>query len=87
MAELTLRLEIDPKTLRKQLLIGLQSDPDALPMEHEDDHRDLVERLTEAGLIGEGVGALVIDRGDRREVIPLDSDQAPAERAAAAVDE
>lgn len=72
MAELTLRLEIDPKTLRKQLLIGLSSDPDALPMEHEDDHRALVDRLLEAGLIGDDVGQLVIDRGDRREVIRLD---------------
>lgn len=87
MAELTLRLEIDPKTLRKQLLIGLQSDPDALPMEHEDDHRALVDRLLEAGLIGDGIGELVIDRGDRREVVALPAREAPAERAAATLDE
>ncbi|MGK0359080.1 MAG: hypothetical protein ACI9U2_001376 [Bradymonadia bacterium] len=71
--ELTLRLQVDPTTQKKQLLVGLQSDADALPMEHEDDHRALVERLMEAGLIGDGVGEVIIDRGDRRAVISVDA--------------
>lgn len=74
--ELTLRLQVDPTTQKKQLLVGLQSDADALPMEHEDDHRALVERLMEAGLIGDGVGEIIIDRGDRRAVISVDADEA-----------
>jgi hypothetical protein len=74
MAELTLRLEVDPTTQQKRLLIGLESDPDALPMEHEDDHQALVDRLLEAGLIGDGVGQLVIERGERRTVVELDKD-------------
>lgn len=81
MAELTLRLEVDPKTQNKRLLIGLESDPDALPMEHEDDHKALVERLLEAGLIGDGVGQLVIERGEGRTVIDLPAREAPTERA------
>lgn len=77
--ELTLRLQVDPTTQKKQLLVGLQSDADALPMEHEDDHRALVERLMEAGLIGDGVGEIVIDRGDRRSVVAVDAGEPAAQ--------
>ena len=85
--ELTLRLQVDPTTQKKQLLVGLQSDADALPMEHEDDHRALVERLMEAGLIGDGVGEIVIDRGDRRAVIAVDPDAVIAEDEAVGASE
>lgn len=77
--ELTLRLQVDPTTQKKQLLVGLQSDADALPMEHEDDHRALVERLMEAGLIGDGVGEIVIDRGDRRSVVAVEAGEPAAQ--------
>lgn len=80
MAELTLRLEVDPATQQKRLLIGLESDPDALPMEHEDDHQALVERLLAAGLIGEGVGQLVIERGAARKIIDLPKNESATER-------
>ena len=47
MAELRIRLEVDPKTGKKQLVIDYASDSDALPVEHEEEHRRLVEKLAE----------------------------------------
>lgn len=45
MARLTLQLKIDPVTKKREVLIGYTSDSDALPMEHEDDHRALVQKV------------------------------------------
>jgi len=36
-----LRLSVDPETGERTLSIGYESDRDALPMEHEDEHRKL----------------------------------------------
>ena len=58
MAELTIRLRKDPETGKHDILIDLQSDADALPHEHEQMHREAVEKL-----LGKGaVGKIVIDR-------------------------
>ena len=58
MAELTIRLRKDPETGKHDILIDLQSDADALPHEHEQMHREAVEKL-----LGKGaVGKVVIDR-------------------------
>jgi len=38
MAELTIRLVVDPATGKKDVHIGYRSDADALPMEHEEAH-------------------------------------------------
>ncbi|MEZ4438762.1 MAG: hypothetical protein R3B72_06715 [Polyangiaceae bacterium] len=45
MAELVLRLVVDPKTGKRSLVVDYRSDADALPMEHEDAHLDLVKAL------------------------------------------
>lgn len=50
MAEVVLRLITDPKTGRKVVDVHLHSDPDALPMEHEDQHRQIVQGLAGSGL-------------------------------------
>ena len=42
MAEMTIRLRIDPNTGKKDIIISLHSDADALPYEHEQQHRALV---------------------------------------------
>jgi|GEM_PF-3147395 len=47
MPEVILRLETDPETGEKRVVVDYQSDRDALPMEHEDDHRDIVDQLLE----------------------------------------
>jgi len=50
MADLTLRLRVDPVTGRRELVIDYTSDADALPMEHEEEHRRLAEKVVEGGL-------------------------------------
>jgi hypothetical protein len=84
MATLTLRLEIDPVTKKKNVLVKLDSDPDALPMEHEEQHKRLVEALLAGGHVKpEELGTLTIEREGQG---PAQGDAArqPGEREAAA---
>jgi hypothetical protein len=50
MADLILRLRVDPATGKRELVIDYASDADALPIEHEDAHRQLADRVLEGGL-------------------------------------
>jgi len=45
MAEMTIMLRRDPNTGKQNIIIKLDSDADALPMEHEQQHRQLVAKL------------------------------------------
>ncbi len=63
MAEMTIRLRTDPATGKKDIIIDLHSDSDALPHEHEQQHRALVQRLIEGGLVkAEELGQVVVER-------------------------
>ena len=62
MAEMTIKLRVNPGTGRHEVLVDLESDADALPYEHEELHRRVVERLLEAGLLPDGNSATVIVR-------------------------
>lgn len=63
MAEMTIRLRIDPNTGKKDIVIALQSDADALPHEHEERHRRLVEKLIEGGVLKAAeVGQIIVER-------------------------
>jgi hypothetical protein len=65
MPEMEIRLEIDPVTKKKNVKISYTSDEDALPMEHEDDHRALVDKLIEGGIVNaEEVGSVVVERAE-----------------------
>lgn len=59
MADLILRLRVDPATGKRELVIDYTSDADALPMEHEDAHRQLADQLVEGGLRS---GAVTVTR-------------------------
>jgi hypothetical protein len=50
MPDVILRLRVDPATGKRELVIDYTSDADALPMEHEDAHRRLAERVVDGGL-------------------------------------
>jgi len=50
MADLILRLRVDPATGKRELVIDYTSDADALPIEHEDAHRQLAHRVVDGGL-------------------------------------
>ena len=63
MAELNIRLQIDPETGKKNLIIEYESDSDMLPMEHEDEHRRLINELVEGGVVkAEELGKVVVKR-------------------------
>ncbi len=63
MAQMTIVLRRDAKTGKQNVVVKLDSDPDALPVEHEQDHKALVEKLLgKAGLNPEDLGHIHIER-------------------------
>ena len=63
MPEMIIRLEIDQTTRKKNVIIRYRSDADALPVEHEEDHRALVEKLIEGGTLQAAeLGRIVVER-------------------------
>jgi len=80
MAELEIRLQIDPVTGKKNLILSYESDSDALPMEHEEEHRRLVNRLIEGGSISASeLGELIIEREGAGVVAEPQEEHAPLE--------
>jgi hypothetical protein len=65
MAEMTIMLRRDPNTGKQNIIIKLDSDPDALPHEHEQMHRRLVEKVT--GLKPEDFGEVIVEREGEAE--------------------
>lgn len=76
MADLILRLRVDPATGKRELVIDYTSDADALPIEHEDAHRQLADQVVDGGLRSGKVDVT------REAAAPVD---APADAAAAPV--
>ena len=54
MANVRIRLDVDPVTSKRTVTISYESDADALPHEHEEAHRALVEKLFEGGIVKAG---------------------------------
>ena len=78
MAELTIRLRRDPETGKHDILIDLESDVDALPHEHEQLHREAVEKL-----IGkQNVGKVIVEREEEAVSVPPQSLPQSQERQA-----
>ena len=69
MAEMTIRLQTDPQTGKKNIVVSLKSDEDLLPHEHEQQHRALVERLIEGGVLkAADIGKLIVERESENSV-------------------
>jgi FtsH ternary system domain X3-analog len=63
MAEMTIRLQIDPATGKKNIVVSLRSDEDALPHEHEQRHRALVDKLIQGGVLkASELGQVIVER-------------------------
>ena len=63
MAQMIISLRCDPVTGKKDIVISLRSDEDALPHEHEQRHRALVDKLIQGGLLKAGeLGQIVVER-------------------------
>jgi Fe2+ transport system protein FeoA len=50
MAQMTIILRRDPASGKQTIVVKLDSDPDALPIEHEQQHKALVEKLIGMGI-------------------------------------
>jgi hypothetical protein len=70
MAEMTIRLIPDPDTGKKHIVISLRSDEDALPHEHEQQHRALVNKLIEGGIAKAGDQITIEREEDEKEAAP-----------------
>jgi hypothetical protein len=69
MAEMTIRLIPDPDTGKKNIIISLKSDADALPHEHEQQHRILADKLIQGGIVKAGeLGKISVERIDDEKV-------------------
>jgi len=68
MAEMTIRLRCDPATGKKDIIVTLRSDAGALPHEHEQQHRALVEKLIDGGLLkATELGQIIVEREESKE--------------------
>lgn len=77
MAEITLRLRYNMQTGRKDLFIDYHSDDDALPIEHEQDHRSVVESLLGKGVLRrDELGEVIVRRVQKQH--SRATQQAPA---------
>jgi len=84
MAELTIRLRVDPRTRKKDVVISYRSDDDALPLEHEDEHRRLVDQLIEGGALAAAeLGEIVVEREQPAAAERQAQAEEPASRSAA----
>lgn len=69
MAEMTIRLIPDPDTGKKNIIISLKSDEDAMPHEHEQSHRALVNKILEKGLLTESeLGTITVEREEEKPI-------------------
>ena len=84
-AEMTIRLRCDPTTGKKDIVISLRSDADALPQEHEQTHRALVEKLIHGGLVkANEVGQIVVEREAKEgEAVAAGTESQPQRQAQA----
>lgn len=62
MAEMIIMLRRDKSTGKQNIIVKLDSDPDSLPIEHEQLHRKLVETLVGKGIDAEDLGEIIIQR-------------------------
>lgn len=67
MADITVRMIFNRKTGKKDIWIDFESDDDALPIEHERRHREIVEELLGQRLVtAEELGQVHVSRGGER---------------------
>lgn len=84
MPEVTIRLRCDPATGKKDIIISMRSDEDALPHEHEQQHKALADRIIEGGLLKAGeLGKIIVEREEDEQVAspPVSNDPAPERQA------
>jgi hypothetical protein len=84
MPELTIRLRCDPATGKKDIIVSLRSDEDALPHEHEQQHKALVDKLIQGGVVkASEAGKVIVEREEeaKEPAAPVGSDAPPQRQA------
>ena len=72
MPEMTIQLRINPVTNKKDIIVSLSGEEDSLPHEHERQHKQLVDKLIEGGMLkASEVGTIVVER-EEDKVVPND---------------
>jgi hypothetical protein len=78
MAEVTIRLFPDPVTGKKNIVISYHSDEDALPIEHEQQHRILAEKLINGGLVKAAeLGKISVEREEDESEVAVSGNNQP----------
>jgi len=81
MASVLIVLRRDPATGKQNIVVKLESDADALPVEHEQMHKAIVEKLIGNGMKVEDLGEIVIEREGQTQPPVGDQEPAAPERA------
>ncbi len=85
MAEMTIRLQCDPETGKKEIIVSLRSDEDSLPQEHEQLHKALVDKLIEGGIVkASEIGKITVERDAEETAAAPVNQPAQQDRAAQA---
>lgn len=64
MSDFTIRLIFNLKTGKTDVHVDMESTSDALPVEHEKEHRDVVEAILGKGILKpDDLGEVVVGRG------------------------
>ena len=80
MAEFTVELVYNLQSGKIDILVDYHSDADALPIEHEDRHKDIVHSLLEQGLLNaQQLGEVKVQRAQSKPQPPTQSGQEPEE--------
>jgi hypothetical protein len=77
-AQVTIMLRRDPQTGKQNIIIKLDSEADALPQEHEQMHRELVEKVFGKKL--EDFGEIIVERDAGAEATQTQKTDAPPVR-------
>ena len=76
--EVTIRLVIDPETKKKNIIVSMRSDEDALPHEHENMHRAIADKIIRGGLAKAGeIGQITVERIEDEKAPAAPQDNAP----------
>lgn len=81
MADILVRMRFNIDTGKKDILIDYDSDDDALPIEHEKRHREVVQHLLGKGILQPNeVGEVVVRRGATAQGTPQPEAPQPAQQ-------
>jgi FtsH ternary system domain X3-analog len=78
MPEVTIRLRINPETGKKDIIVSMRSDEDALPHEHEQQHKALADKLVNGGLVKAAeLGKIIVEREEDEKEPAIPSGSTP----------